>query len=342
MAEQISVVHEVEQAAVGIVRPVGSESAALITRLSVKNDCDNYVGNILRRTCMLLGESACQSACALRGSENYGKNEDKACSDRNLVEGLEAVGIDPSDVLMVAVTGNEVGFGDMLQTYADKGKLKSNPEGWRELPGFNAFFARPEEVPAIGSRLADCAHLEFEFNDRDGNKVIGFEHGTRPNMYGPDAYAFELNGQPVSYTQFVIGSAIEHYGADPASIQIRISSSIKPDNFVKHFADVAQMEKHIPGWYSAGYVKNISKPDWKPGDAIDYEHVWHADARGLILHDTKEAMEALGVPAANLVADEMLDPADTAGEYSSYENRSVFGDTRDLYLVAHASAFKEE
>lgn len=345
---QQTVVERALDAQLGIVRPVGEESVAVITRLNPTEESPNRAGNILRRSCQI-GGVACKEECVLRkeaegsngpGVAEYPANPDKLCADRNLAEALEGMGIEPRKVLMVVVTGDEVGFGDQLHDYQSAGRLQVNPEGWAELPGFNAFFARPEEVPAIGSRLADCAHFEFEFKDRDGKTVIGFEHGTRPNMAGPTAYKFEEDGRPVSYTHHVLTRAIDHYGSDPASFRIRLSSSIRPENFVKYFDSQEKMESHIPGWLEAGFVENVSRPDWQPGDPIMSEDAWHADARGLILHDINEAMEVLGIPPEQFVADDMLDPADTNGEFSSYERRSEFGDFRDLYMVAHQSALK--
>lgn len=342
-----------EQLELGIVRPVGEESLAVITRLNPTEENLEYVGNILRRTCVAAGEASCVAVCVLREAdpEEYRRNEARRCADRNLAQGLESYGIRPEDVLMVAVTGDEVGFGDKLAEYRDAGKLKGNPEGWAELPGFNAFFARASEVPAIGSRLADCAHFEFEFKDSEGNTVIGFEHGTRPNMRGEGKFGsecivngkpgFDADGRPASYTEHVLAAALAHYGADPESVRIRLSSSIKPTNFVKHFDNREKMEEHIPGWYDAGFVTNVTNPDWQPGDPITPTDEWHADARGMILHDVRQTMVNLGIPAENLVHDSMLDPADSDGEFSSYENRDRYGDLRDLYMVAHKTAIRQ-
>ncbi len=87
-------------------------------------------------------------------------------------------------------------------------KLASHPYGWRELPGFNAFFAREGEEKALGRRLADCADVNFEFQDREGNPVFGFEHGTRTNMFGSSEYRFEnSDGEKVSFTEYLMEQA---------------------------------------------------------------------------------------------------------------------------------------
>ncbi|MDB5182095.1 MAG: hypothetical protein JWP13_858, partial [Candidatus Saccharibacteria bacterium] len=282
---QTAILEQAQQPNLGIVRPVGEESVAVITRLSAREDTQEYVGNILRRTCEAAGELSCQAVCIRRGTPEYDENLDRLCADRNLAQGLNRIGINPEDVLMVAVTGNEVGFGDELDAYREAGKLKSNAEGWQELPGFNAFFARPEELPAIGSRLADCAHFEFEFTDSEGRTVIGFEHGTRDNMKGRGAYAFEIDESPVTYTEYVLTTALRHYGANPSSLRIRLSSSIRGENFKKHFDSREAMEAHIPGWLEAGFLANATNPRWHEGEPVVKEDEWHADTRGMMLHD---------------------------------------------------------
>lgn len=326
---------ETSSESLGLVFPVGQDAEIFISRLSGTEEAPEYVGNILRRTCVGVGESACANSCALRDFEPtaYVANDEKACADANLRDAFWGIGLRPSEVLMVAVTGDKVGFADKLDDYTQAGEVKQNPEGWKEIPGYNAFFAREGEAKGIGSRLADCAHISFEFQDKDGKTVFGFEHGTRPNMMGSSAYKFELDGKKVSYTEFVLASAIAHYDAKPESMKIRLSSSIQPQNFVKHFESEAQREGHIPGWFADGFAKNVSDPNWTEDGPYNKGDIWEADSRGLILRDITQAMEHLSIPKSALRADEMLDPADTDGEFSSYENRAKYGDSRDLYLV---------
>lgn len=319
----------------GLVFPVGEQAEVFISRLSAGEQSREYTGNILRRVCEVFGETACQAICLLRDVdvERFNANDDKACADANLRDALLDIELQPKEVLMVAVTGNKVGFADELDTYEERGEVKKNPEGWREIPGYNAFFGRVGEIMGIGSRLADCAHLSFEFPDSRGETVIGFEHGTRTNMNGASAHAFEIDGRKVSYTEFVLSEALAHYGAHPADVVIRLSASIQPQNFVKHFENKEQREGHIPGWFADGFAWNVSRPEWQEGDEYDPEDTWYADSRGLILHDIVEAMERLGIPIENFDGTGMIDPADTAGVHSSHENREQYGDTRDLYLV---------
>lgn len=323
------------------IAPVGEESLSVITKIRSENG-EYATGNILRRTCEALGAGACAQVCALRNADpqTYVSNTEKLCADGNLRDAFEGLAVSPSEVVMVAVTGDRVGFGDELENYQSEGVLKQNPEGWRELPGFNAFFARATEVPAIGRRLADCADFNFEFHDSDGNLVIGFEHGTRPNTFGEGVLKFEKDGSRMTYTELVLRSAIEHYGVDPSDIKIRLSSAIKAENFVKNFKDREAMEAHVPGWLRAGWLNNVTNPAWKPGDEVTEKDEWHADFRGIVLHDVNQAMERLDIPHTNLDDTGMIDPVESGGVHSSYEKRKEYGDYRDLYLTVLKSATK--
>lgn len=355
-----------QESRLGIVRSVGDESLAVITRLEAKSSEADDVGNILRRTCQGIGKAACADGCGLLREQETAElsiagirydrvqaarqasiRRRKLCADTNLLSGLKGLGISPNDTLMVAVTGDDVGFADQLEQYRLDGRVERNPHGWQEIKGFNAFFSHGdrqvkaplEGYPAIGSRLADCAHLEFEFKDSMRRPIIGFEHGTRPNMFGSSKYAFEADGRPASYTEYILRTALEHYDADPTTVLLRLSSSIKPENFAKRFSSSEEMESVLPGWLDDGFVWNASDPNWQEGDEIREDDIWYADARGLILRDIDQTMERLGIPRSHFNCEDMLDPADTDGEFSSHQNRDRYGDTRDLYMVAHSSAF---
>ncbi|HET7060404.1 MAG TPA: hypothetical protein VFH99_03790 [Candidatus Saccharimonadales bacterium] len=292
-------------------------------------------GNVLRRFCEWAGEGACEQVCQLSvetttSGEVAAILAKKACADLNLVHAFNELGLEPKDVLVVGVTANNVGFVDQLDDYD---KLTQNPHGWRELPGFNAFFAREGEVDAIGRRLADCADINIEFTDSEGNTVFGFEHGTRTDMFGSSAYAFEKGGKKMSFTEYALSEAIDHYGADPSSINIKLAAAIKGHNFTKHFNSREQMEEHLPGWYDDGFVKNVSNPDWRPGDPLVADDTWEADTRGMILRDIHEAMNALAIPGFNLSTEGIIDPGDSRGVHSSHQFADTYGESRDLYIT---------
>ena len=129
------------------------------------------VGDILRRTCKLSGTICAGAGC--QAPEGY-SNIDRLCSDLNLKDVTERLGIQAEDLLMVGVTADGVGFYDQLKNYGDA--VKTNSVGIRELPGYNAFFAKADEGVVLGARLADCGFASIEFKDEDEKDVIGFVH----------------------------------------------------------------------------------------------------------------------------------------------------------------------
>lgn len=324
------------------IYPVGESTMHTISRMRDEAG-ELETGNVVRRACMVAGEQACKQVCQLRGEyESFDEDttaretitqaiEARSCADINLLREIQLLGLKPEQVLMVGVTGDRVGFADRLDEYAED--IAQNPYGWYELPGFNAFFARVGEVGALGRRLADCADVNFEFKDKDGNTVFGFEHGTRTNMFGSSRYNFEKDGAPMSFTEYAMREAVRHYGADPTSIRIKLGAAIQGHNFVKHFSDREAMETHLPGWYADGFVKNVSNPNWQEGDEVIQSDTWHADTRGMIVRDIREAMARLGVSENNFTTEGIIDPGDSKGMHSSHEFRDVYGDTRDLYIT---------
>lgn len=302
------------------------------------------VGNVLRRTCQYFSAEGCNSGANCGLIEDWKEYEHEAtsrerivfamsqgeCADLDLRLALNKLRLSNRDVLIVGVTSDRVGFADELDEYGD---ALEHPYGWRELTGFNAFFAREGETDALGRRLADCADINFAFQDRDGNTVFGFQHGTRTNMFGSSRFAFEKDGKKMSFTEYVLREAIEHYGADPTTINIKLAAAIKGHNFTKHFDGREKMEEHLPGWYDDGFVLNVSNPDWQPGNPVVPEDTWEADTRGMITRDIKEAMKNLGIPGAHLNAHSVIDPGDSKGGHSSHQFAADYGDTRDLYIT---------
>lgn len=300
-------------------------------------------GNMLRRLCEY-GGVACKAECILAGDyfDNYAFDTtsreivgdaiaEKTCADMNLRSAIRKLGLKPEEVLMVGVTDSNVGFADEIpETQAD---IIDNRYGWKELPGYDAFFSRTSEVSALGRRLADCVDLNFEFEDSEGQTVFGFEHGTRSNMTGSSAYRFEKDGQHISFTEYTLRNVIEHYGTDPKSIHIKLAAAIQGSNFTWNFDSAEKMEKYLPGWREDGFLVNATNPDWKAGDPILETDTWEADTRRMIERDINEAMQNLDIPHDNLDTDGAIDPAETSGVHSSFKQSAVYGDSRDLYIT---------
>lgn len=316
--------------------PIGQRTEQVISQLQ-DEEGSPATGNVLRRVCQYAGEGACKQAChlAVETATSDVVAEalaERTCADLNLLRALKEIDLLPEDVLMVGATADNIGYVDELSNYDG---LVFNPNGWRELPNFNAFFGREDEIGGIGCRMADCADINFEFEDRAGRTVLGFEHGTRTNMYGPDQYAFERGGRKMSFTKYVLLDAIEHYGVDPATIHINLMSAIKGENNEWHFDDPAKIEELLPGWRAAGFLKNVTKPGWQPGQTVDSADIWQADTRGMIINDIEKAMYELGIPSENLDKTDVLDPNESNGRHSSHKSSYLMGslESRDLYIT---------
>jgi hypothetical protein len=308
-------------------------------------------GNVLRKLCEFAGAEACKGTCQLElrfgegepldshAQERYSAAaEQRSCADLNVKMALEELGLPAKEVWIIAANKDDVGFADELEDYKERGKFKVNSQGWHELDGFNAFFAREGEITAFGRRMGDCPDIDFEFKDKDGNTIFGFEHATRTNMFGSSEYRFERDGRKVSYTEYVLGQALDHYGADPTSVSIKLAAAIKAENNTGwSFASIDIMEEKMPGWFEDGHLVNVTNPRWQPADGfLDKNDNWKADTRGMIISDLLDAMRKLGVPLENLSTEGIIDPNEDSHKFSSYKaftSGKVSKNTRDLYLT---------
>lgn len=310
---------------------VGDASLALISRQrepvepGQEPSAELLVGDVLRRTCRLGGE-ACAKVC--QAPKGY-DNESKDCSDKNLSAFIKSAGIDKNRVLMVGVTADNIGFYDSLAEYEDD--LSVNSEGIRELPGYNAFFARSSEDVVIGARLADCGFAAIEFDDSNGEEVIGFVHMTRPNLQGESALEFEIEGRAAGSFEYFLHEAMNHYGGDLSTARVRLIAAIKPENYIHNFSDEEKMSELFPGWFEQGLIKNISNPDWKPGEQVTKNDVWKPQYRDMLLWHIMRS----GISQEQLSDEGLIDPGDLvlghASNHASSKGKIAAG--RDAYMV---------
>jgi hypothetical protein len=310
---------------------VSNETAVEISRMRVPSEYGEapneelLAGNVLRRLCAL-GGAACAPECQLsQGKVAY---EQKLCADGNLGNLLETVKLKPEDVLMVGVTKDNVGFYDQLSSY--KSDMSVNSLGVRELPGFNAFFAKNSEHIALGARLADCGFAAIEMTADDGALVRGFVHLTRPNLQGEAALKFEIDGKPAGCFEYFLHEALKHYGADKSSVKVRLTAAIKAENFIHHFGSKTP-EDLFPGWYEQGMLQNISNPNWISGDEIDPDEAWAPLYREMLMWQ----MLRSGIDVSQINTEEIIDPADLElGHASNHAGaHGTMPDARDLYIV---------
>jgi hypothetical protein len=310
---------------------VGNDSLAYITRMRKQvgpgevPSNELLVGDILRRTCKLGGIACAGAGC--QAPEGH-SNIDKLCSDLNLKDVVERLGVKTVDLLMVGVTADKVGFYDQLESYGDA--LKTNSVGIRELPGYNAFFARSSEKAVIGVRLADCSFAAIEFKDSEGENVVGFVHMTRNNLQGESKLGFKIDDKPAGCFEYFMHEALEHYGGDPSTVNVHLIAAIKGENIPYTFKDKGP-EDLFPGWFDQGLLPNRTKPDWKPGDPIDPNDNWEPQYREMARWQIMRS----GITPDQLSEEGIIDAADLELGHAS-NHAGAFGtmpDARDAYLV---------
>jgi hypothetical protein len=320
---------------------VGEASLALITRMrqpvepGQEPSRELLVGDVLRRTCRIGGTACAGEGCQMRTAEEF-DNFSRLCSDLNLRDVTQnRLGIQPENLLMVGVTADSVGFYDELASYT--GQTNTNSVGIRELPGFNAFFARASESVALGARLADCGFAAIEFKDSEGESVIGFAHLTRPNLQGESKLGFEVNGQPAGSFGYFLHKALEHYGGDISSVKVRLAAAIKGENFRRTFQSAEKgPEKYFPGWLEQGFLSNVSNPNWQPGDDINPEDIWEPRYREMIRWQIMRS----GIEPSQLDETGTIDPADLEGGHASNQagkHDKTIPEARDAYFVTPRS-----
>jgi len=229
---------------------------------------------------------------------------------------------------MVGVTADGVGFYDQLESYGDA--VKTNSVGIRELPGYNAFFAKASENTVLGARLADCGFAAIEFKDGEGEDVVGFVHLTRPNLQGETKLGFDVVGHSAGSFEYFVHEALEHYGGNISSVNVHLIAAIKGENFHHTFNDKGP-EELFPGWFDQGLLLNKTNPNWKQGDAIDPNDVWQPQYREMVRWQIMRS----SIAPEQLSEEGMIDPADLElGHASNHAGaHGKMPDARDAYLV---------
>lgn len=329
------------------VKEVGSNT---ISAISVMGEHEKLAGNVLRRLCKLGGE-ACAQTCALHQGiiERAEAALDAKCADDNLLEVISQLGARPEGIFMVGVTADGIGFADKVDGQPDKYPYAVNEKtGVKELPGFNAFFAKEDdriggnEVAALGRRLADCGDINLEFVDRDNRPVMGFMHMTKPNLQGEGAQKYEYQAKKVGSFEYFLRTALDYYGADIGSVNIRVAAAIKPEHYVWSFESEEDMEKKgFVGWKKTidenglPLLKNQANPDWRPGQPFDPTDEWFADFPAMLRWQIAQVKE---LQPDQINWEGVIDPGDGgSGHASNYRGRkNPDANGRDAYFTAWA------
>lgn len=288
-------------------------------------------GNVLPRLCAFAGSNACAEACRLKLLETA-ESIPKMCAEENILGALDELYVNPENFAMVSATKDRVGFADQLEALGSS----RHKDGYTVVPECNAFFFSPSKdmthnrfrrLTHVAMRMADCGDVIYTFQDREGDEVLGIAHFSRTNMRGPSAYMHELDGRQVSWGEYVLGSAIDHYGADPASVKVKLVAAVEGKNFIHHYNDDAQMEAHFPGWNELGFMH--------PAEAKDFDCL--IDYREMIRW---QLLDSIQNPAHKLTAEQIdtTGPIDTgnltlghASHHAATHEKIAHG--RDMYIL---------
>jgi hypothetical protein len=283
-------------------------------------------GNTIPRLCRAVGEGACAQACKLLDLER--SEVGVMCAENNIANALNQFGVEPENFMLVAATADNVFFGDSI----NETKTFESSEGYNQLPEANAFFYRPgmdkgpngKPIDAIGMRMADCGSINIEFIDRQGNLVIGQSHFSRTNMRGPTAFKHELKGKRVSWAEYVLASAIDHYGASKDSIRIYLAAAVEGKDFVHKYDSKNDMDGHYPGWSELGFMHR----DETTGETL-------IDYREMIQWQLDNAAESLKIHKPFIKTDSAINTGDLVLGHASHHwaSKGKIEHGRDLYIT---------
>jgi hypothetical protein len=283
-------------------------------------------GNTIPRLCRAVGEGACSQVCQL--SDQARIDSDVLCAENNISSALEQFGVAPENFMLVAATADNIYFGDSL----GETKVFQSTEGYSQLPEANAFFYRPgidkgpngKPIDAMGMRMADCGSINIEFIDTQGNLVIGQSHFSRTNMRGPSAFEHELDGKQVSWAEYVLGTAINHYGANKGSIRIYLAAAVEGKDFIHHYDNKEKMDQHYPGWSELGFMHR----DEVTGETL-------IDYREMIQWQLENAADSLEIYKPFITTSEAINTGDLSLGHASHHwaSKGRIEQGRDLYIT---------
>jgi len=285
-----------------------------------------FDGNTIPRLCRAVGEGACAQACQLE--EEQRAETGVLCAENNIASALNQFGVEPENFMLVAATTDNVFFGDSLE----ETKAFESSEGYNQLPEANAFFYRPgidkgpngKPIDVIGMRMADCGSINIEFIDRQGNLVIGQSHFSRTNMRGPTAFVHEVNEKRVSWAEFVLATAIDHYGASKDSIRIYLAAAVEGKDFIHKYDSKKDMDGHYPGWSELGFMHR----DETTGETL-------IDYREMIQWQLDSAAESLNIHKIFIKTDSAINTGDLGLGHASHHwaSKGKIEHGRDLYIT---------
>ncbi len=242
-------------------------------------------------------------------------NNRKDCADHNMRAVVTSLGLSLDQVLIVGTQSARTGFYGLAPT-----ELKST--GLHETQtDYAAFFAPVSEGVSLITHMADCGFVVAEFPG-----VFGFLHLTRLNMAENSTAARDF-----------VHAALAHYGGRIEDVRLTLVAAVRGENYPQHFTDLPghRPDDRFPGWFEAGLLTNLSKPDWRAGDPLNAADRWLPDNRAMM----RRLLLRTGISPAQLTDHAVLDPGDLRLGHASHGAgmRGHIPIARDAYIVTPAS-----
>jgi len=287
-------------------------------------------GNMLPKLCMAVGKGACEGFCQADPSVEL---VPKLCAQENIAIAAETFGVRIDNLVIASATEDNVVFGDRIWDVAPV------PEAgeYQKVPDANAFFFMPyldktlsgEPMRAVAMRMADCGAITFEFEDDEHRLVLGQAHFSRTNMRGPSAFieGHEIDGERVSWAEYVVGQAIGHYGANPKNMRIGLTAAVEGKDFVLNYKTVEKMNRYYPGWQELGFLHP------EEGKETDFDVL--IDYREMIDWQIQRAVERFGLNPNNIKLDQAINTGDLQFGHASnhWAGKGKVEHGRDMYIV---------
>lgn len=332
-----------------VEQPIGRETRTIVAHANLQEK----QGSMSRSFCRATGRVACEQICAR--ADDTAKRTLRQCAEQNVQAALQACGLDRSHALEL-VSPREgsskgypyaVGFADELPVYESKGFISTNKAGLKELAGYNACFARKEEVSALVCRgNMSTMQVAFELQGLDRQTVIGlfsmpmlrferkriFQRETQEDA----ARRQEKFRSPIS---LALKLACEHYGIDPKQVYVHLLSGVGA--IQRSFGSWSDMRKRFPGWYEQGLIGRQSGSGRNPGEQALAHYTgtwpgcdgWFVRMQTAMMTDIVRALQDLEIPPT-YVSRPMSSLLTRAKQGFSVGDPELRLTAQDLYVVS--------
>jgi hypothetical protein len=237
--------------------------------------------------------------------------------------------------------GCSVGFADYLPFYQELGLARMSRAGLRELSGFNACFARADELSALVCR-SDVSSVQFAVELHSSKDTIVGLLSIPILHLGQGCTVRARDGRRLSSpVSCVLKAAEEHYQADLTNMYIHVLPTLETLN--KKFKNLEDMSMRFPGWRDRGFIRStqgLSLLDYHDTEKIFDEHVeWQVLLRQAVLSSALQVFYDLNISAHTMrlsIADALQISQQQGGAGTNMGDLEAPNlGPQDVYIIMH-------